>query len=106
MPAVKTAHAVVRSPPDGCPRKHIPNTPDQMAQRVTAESITAEQNNIYGQYDRADADAERGLSGERVCKPEGLHDIARKYDEEEQCEIEKVPVYVLNDEGKRIFAPI
>ena len=51
-----------------------------MPHRMAAEEIPAEQNDIYREHERADADAEDGTAGGGIRKPHGLPGIEREND--------------------------
>ena len=85
--------------------KLVNATTDEMAQRMTTERVTAEQNNIHGQHQRADADAERS----RACgisEPYSFPSIVRQKDQEQQRDVKKEAVNVLHDERERMLAAI
>jgi hypothetical protein len=68
-----------------------------MTQRVTAEGIARQQNNIDGENERPDADAKLGCAGVRIHEPKGTPHIQSQHDQEKQRDIQKVPVNVLED---------
>src|SRR5437868_13039503 len=76
-----------------------------MAHGMTAERITAQHDDVDGQHQRADANAEDSPT-RRVCEPQCFVDIVRQDDEENQRQVEKEAVDVLHDERKRTLAEI
>src|SRR5216683_966555 len=67
---------------------------------MAAECIAAHQNRVSGQDQSSDADAES------VLKPHGLPGVVSQKHDENQCEIEKVAMYVLKDKRKGSLAEI
>jgi hypothetical protein len=73
---------------------------------VTTKSISGQENNIYSQYKSTNANAKGFFAGNRVDKPECLPDIIGKKDQEEQGDVKKVTMYILNNKRKGIFSPV
>src|SRR2546430_14009310 len=69
-----------------------------MAEGVTAEGEAAEENHVKQKNECSDADAERRFAGGRIDKPERFPDVDREHDDEEEREIEKIPVHVPHDQ--------
>ena len=76
---------------------------DEVAQRVAAERVAAEQDDVDGEDERAEADAEVACPS-RVGEPERLPRVVREDDEEDQREVQEVAVDVLQDERERALA--
>src|SRR5438067_1772643 len=77
-----------------------------MPQGVTSEREAAKQNHIEQKHQRADADAERRFARGRIDKPECFPNVDREHDDEEEREIEKIPVDVLHDQREGTLAQI
>src|SRR5216684_4072307 len=67
---------------------------------MAAECVTAQQNRVSGQDQSSDADAKS------IFKPHGLPSVMGQKHDENQCEIEKVAMYVLQNERKGSLAEI
>ena len=106
MPAVETADAVICRQPERRARELIPPAADDVPHRMAAEEIPAEQHDIHREDERADADAEDGTSGGGIRKPHGLPGIERENDQDEQGNEQHVTVNVLQNQRKRILAPV
>jgi len=98
--AVEAAHAVVGFFAGGGAGEAIAEAADQMAQGMTAQGVTAEQGDIREQDESAYADAKVAV------EPAGLPDVVREKQQEDEREIQKIAVDVLEDQRKRSFAPI
>src|SRR5688500_14491174 len=77
-----------------------------MTQRMTSERIPTEEDDIRCEQDRPDAYSELCRARRRVGEPHRFPRIVREKDEKDQREVEEVPVNVLDDERKRIFAKV
>ena len=66
-----------------------------MAERVTAKSVTAEQNDVDREDDGADADSES------ITEPKRLPDVVAQNQNENEREIQKIAVHILHDERER-----
>ena len=77
-----------------------------MAQRVTAECVTAQQHRINGEDKRADSDSENCLSCRRICKPHRFPGIMRKQEDKKERKIQKIAVHILHDERERSLAEV
>ena len=71
-----------------------------MAQRVTTKCGTAQQNDVNRQDDCANADAEP------MIKPERLPNVVAQGQNENEREIQKITMHVLDDERERALAEI
>src|SRR5438552_9445359 len=71
-----------------------------MSQRMTAERITSEQNNVDCQHYRADANSKS------VWKPKRFPNVMGEGQKKKQGKIEKITMHILHDERERPFAPI
>src|SRR6266404_3546695 len=67
---------------------------------MTAERVAAEQDDVYRENNRADADAEPAI------KPERFPNVVGEDQNKNQREVEKVAVNVLHDERERTLAEI
>src|SRR3989442_1643175 len=72
VPPIEAAHTTVCFLTDWLFRELIAAPANQMAKRVTTESVAAEHDGVHGQHNRPHTDAERGLPGRRVCEPHCL----------------------------------
>src|ERR1035437_1280045 len=70
---------------------------------MTAESIQREENRVQRQHNRSHADAEMFRAGQ-VGEPYSFPRVMRKQDDEQERQIKKVAVDVLDDERERAFA--
>src|SRR2546428_12606042 len=70
-----------------------------MPERVAAERVSAEEDHVRGQDQRADADAESG-------EPHRLPDVVREDREERDGEVEEEAVHVLQYERHRALAAV
>src|SRR5436305_9697214 len=71
-----------------------------MSQRMTAECVTAEQDDIDRKHNCADADPKM------IIKPQRFPNVVSKNQNKNEREIEKVTVDVLHDERERTLAEI
>ena len=65
---------------------------------MAAERVAADQHDVDQQHQRADADAELRVARRRVVEAEALHDVDRQKDDEQQREVERVAVQVLDEQ--------
>ncbi len=105
MAAIQAAHAGVTSGANRSFGNFIQETADQMAQRMTAERVAAQQDYVQREHDCSDADAEM-IRTRCVRKPHRFPRIVRENENEQQREVKEVAVNVLHDERKRIFTEI
>src|SRR5436189_3121193 len=77
-----------------------------MAHGVAAEGITREQYDICSQHQRAQSDTERHLACCGVFKPEGFPDVKGETGDEEDRDIQKIPVNVLHDQREGVLPEI
>src|SRR2546423_7977274 len=77
-----------------------------MAQRMAAERVAAEQGDVQGQHQRADADAKDLPARRRVAKPQRQVNVMEQNNQEDQRQVEEVAVNVLNDEREAALAEI
>ena len=106
MPAVEAAHAVVGGEAHRRLARAGRAAADQVAQRVAAEGVAAEQDDVGGQHQGADADAEGGLAGGRIGEPQRLPHVVGEEDQEDQRQVEEVAVDVLEDQRERALAAV
>src|SRR6185295_2134889 len=78
----------------------------QVPQRMAAERVAAEEEDVRREHQRPDPEAERGHAGPGVGEPESQPDVVEQEDEKEQHEIEKVAMDVLHDERERALAAV
>src|SRR5690242_17375388 len=98
--AVKAAHAIVGRLAERALRQPVVEAADQMPQRVAAESIAAEHDEIEREHDGSHADSELSVEPQRFPK------IVRQDHQEQQREVKEVAMDVLDDERKRSLAQI
>src|SRR5438094_4977453 len=103
VPAIEAAHATIRPLAQRRFGEPVDATANQMAKRVAAEGVTAEQNHIDCQHNRSETNAEGGLAGRRVAEPHRFPDIVRKENQEDEREIHKVTVNVLHNKREGIL---
>ena len=104
--AIQTAHAGISGFPHRSSRHPVEIAADKMSQRVTAECVSAEQNDVGREDNCAESDSEMSRAGLRIGKPERFPYVVRQEDEKNQREVEEVPMDVLNDQRKRPLAAI
>src|SRR5882724_3577113 len=73
---------------------------DDVAKRVAGEGVSREKNDVDEHDQSAEADAEF------AAEEEGLYGVVPKKADEDDAEIEKIAMNILQDEGKRSFAAI
>src|SRR5260370_5666158 len=71
-----------------------------MTQRVTAKSVTTQQDDINREHNRADADSKS------IIEPERFPNVVAQNQNKNECEIQKIAMHVLHDERERALAPI
>ena len=69
-------------------------------------SVAAEQHDVGRQHERADADAERHRAGRRIGEPERLPHVVGEDQQDRQRQEQEVAMDVLQDERKRVLAPV
>jgi hypothetical protein len=106
MPAVQLRAAVVASLAHGRRRELVAVSADEMTQRVAAERVGGQQDEVGGEHERADANAELAPPRRRVRKPHCLPQVVRQHEQEQQGDIEEVAVDVLHDERESLLTPI
>jgi hypothetical protein len=79
--AIEAADTVIGLLPNGSLRQAIQISADEVAQRVTAKSVAAEEHEVDGQDNGADADTEFLCSGRGILEPHALVRIDREDDE-------------------------
>ena len=77
-----------------------------MAERVAAERVAAEQHDVDGEHERADADAERFLPVAGSVEPHRLPHVLREHEQEQQREVQEVAMDVLQDQRERVLAEV
>src|SRR5580698_546471 len=81
-------------------RKTIQLSSGEMPQRVAGKRVERQQNNVRSQDKRAQADAEMPI------EVESLYNVVPEKQNEHDCDVEKIAVKVLKDEGKLCFTLI
>src|SRR6516164_3420396 len=76
-----------------------------MTQRVTAERVAAQQDDVKCEHDRSNADTEVSSTG-LIREPHRSPGVVSENENEQQREVKKVAVDILHDERKGIFAQI
>ncbi len=80
--------------------KTIDLAADDVSQRMTGERIKREQNYVGKQDERAQTDAKASI------EPEGPDRVVPENNQEDECNVKKITMEVLQYEGKRSFAAI
>src|SRR5213083_976442 len=106
MPSIEAAHTTVGFLTDWHFRELIAATANQMTKRVTTESVTSEHDGVHRQNDRPYADAERDLARRCVCEPHRLPCVVQEDDDEQQGEIQKVSMDVLENQRERALPSV
>src|SRR4051794_36689860 len=76
-----------------------------MSQRMASERVAAQQYHINDQYKCTDADTKMPMAV-RTGKKHCLDRIVRENNDEQQCYIEKISVYILQYQRKFPFAAV
>src|SRR5688500_18836819 len=77
-----------------------------MSERMAAERVAAEEDDVDREQERSDTDTELPCAGGRIGKPQCHPDVVSEDHDEQQRQIQEVPVDVLQDERKRVFAEV
>src|SRR3954464_1345778 len=77
-----------------------------MAQRVAAERVAAEEDDIQNENDCADADSEVLHTGRGIREPHSLPRIAREDEEEDQRDVHEVAMHVLENEWQTALSDV
>src|SRR5579884_3742436 len=82
-----------------------------MAQRMAAEGVTAQQDDVQGQHQCADAEAEvplvGGVAGSiDLEEPRRLEGIPRQEKDEGNGDVQEIAMDVLNEQRAEAFAPV
>ena len=105
MAPVQTTHTGVSSGADRLFRDLIQKSTDQMAEGMTPERITAEQNHVEGEHQRPYPEPE--VPGTRgIREPKRAPGIMQEHQNEDESEIKKIPMDILQDERERGFARV
>src|SRR4029077_9162609 len=80
--------------------KAIAKSADQMPQRVTTKCVTAKQDDVDREHDRADADPKS------IVEPERFPNVVGKNHNKTEREVKKITVHVLQDQRERAFAEV
>ena len=72
---------------------------------MASERVAAQEDEIHGEHDRAEADAEGPPSG-AVGEPHRLPHVVRQHDQEEEREIQEIAVDVLENQRERVLAEV
>lgn len=73
---------------------------------MTTESITTKKDGVYRKHQRTHADAELLGTCSRIVKPHGLPRVIGEYEHKDDSQVKKIPVNILQDQGKGVFPPI
>src|ERR1043165_10029520 len=83
-----------------------------MAEGVTAQRVAAQQDHIQEQHEGTDTEAEmepairvRG-TGAIGCESAPLDEVPEQKDDKNQRQVKEIAMDVLEDQGKRILAPV
>ena len=103
--AIQAGHAVVSSScAPGEPDSTSLTPADQVAQRVAAEGVAAQQNRIQDQDQRSDADPEV-LDAVRAGEPQRPVAVIQQDEDEDDREVQEVAVDVLQDQRELASRP-
>ena len=97
MRSIEARRAVVHLLPYGVRGQAILHAAHQMSQRMTTEGVRRQQYDVRNQHQCADSEAER-LSTGRIGEPHGLPCVPAEDRDEEERQVEEVPMQVLQDE--------
>src|SRR5439155_23727568 len=104
--AIEATGAEVSLLPQRGARRLVHEPANQMAQRMAAKSIAGQENDVHCQNDGAEAEAEVFFACGGIGEPEGLPYVVTEKADEQDCQVEKVAMDVLQDEREGFFAAI
>src|SRR5271168_1588776 len=87
-------------PPEGCAGKTVELPPDDVAERMAGQGVSRQQDYVEQQDQRADSDADSSV------KKQSVKGIVPKKNEEDEANIEKVAMEVLQNKRERGLAAI
>ena len=93
---------VVHLEPGGVLRKLVEHATNEMAERMAAERVAAEEHRVDSEDNRPDTDA-KGRLTRNVGEPHRLPDVVAQDEQEEDGEVKKIAMDVLQDERKRLL---
>src|SRR5688572_8836616 len=73
---------------------------------MTSKCISSKQRSIQGQYQRPHSYSKCLFSCQGIREPHRFPCIIGKNDNKENGQVQKVPVDVLHNQGKRVFTPV
>ncbi len=77
-----------------------------MPEGMAPKRVPAQQDDVDEQHQGPDPDTEMHGSGRRILEPQRLVDVAGQQDQEQQCQVQKVAMHVLQDEGEAALTPV
>src|ERR1043166_996987 len=86
--------------------KLVEKTADEMTEGVASERVTAEEHDVDGQHQRADAEAKFFCAGNGIGKPQRFPNVRSQQQNKNESNVKKVAMDVLHDQRKRFFAQI
>ena len=98
MITIQAAHAVVALETKRGIAQVIFAATGKMPHGMASKRVSAQHEDVERQHERADSDTERRDARLRVCEPQRLPNISCEEKYEDNCEVQKVPVNVLNNE--------
>src|SRR5581483_5071581 len=104
MARVQTAYAFIGAEAER--REQVETAAYQVPERVTPERIAAEQDYVGSQNERSQPDPERSPTGHRVGEPERFPDIEDEARQEQERQVEKIAMNVLENQGKPPLAAV
>src|SRR5206468_11437517 len=104
--AIQAARAGVRRLTERAARELIDAAPHDVPHRMAAEQIAAEQHDVRGQHQAADADPEPWRAAGGVGKPETGVGVEGENQEHEYREEQQVTVDVLENQRERVLSPV
>lgn len=73
---------------------------------MAAEGIASEERGVYHKHQRTHADTKSFSSGSRIVKPHSLPCVIGKDEYKDDRQVKKIPVNILQNEGKGVFTPV
>src|SRR5581483_8014765 len=104
MARVQTAYAFIGAEAER--REQVETAAYQVPERVTPKRIAAEQDYVGSQNERSQPDPERSPTGHRVGEPERFPDIEDEARQEQERQVEKIAMNVLENQGKPPLAAV
>src|SRR5260370_38932450 len=77
----------------------------EVAERMAAKRITAQEEDVDQEDNRADAEAEVELAIVAL-ELARLHDVPGEKQDKDQSQVQEIPVHILNDQRQAVLAPV